>query len=168
MAKRPEFEPSLGLDRRQLLASAVAVTAAGIVPNAEAAGATSSAQAVKVTKIPASDVSALNVCAATARKIQEIVARNRIRQEAGLPLLSIPRELRRMKQVADARKFEEFADRHRQAVCDEVLAAMRAARGEANWKPTRLMEGFAFQAQVSRVLREQFQMVRATNETEGC
>ena len=39
--------------------------------------------------------------------------------------------------------FEEFADRHRQAVWEEVLAPVREARGEPNWRPTRLMEGLA-------------------------
>src|ERR1700730_17253882 len=45
---------------------------------------------------------ALNVCASTARKIEEVAERNRIREEAGLPVLSIPRELRRMIQTAHA------------------------------------------------------------------
>jgi hypothetical protein len=160
MARPKQSEASLSLDRRQWLASAAAVTAAGIVPNAKSAGATNSAQAVKVTKIP--DVPALKVCAGTAQKIQEIASRNIIRAEAGLPLLSIPKELRRMKQVADARKFEEFADQHRQAVCDEVLASARQARGNRQWRPTRLMEGYAFQAQVRKALRARFEATRTS------
>jgi hypothetical protein len=156
MAKRPEFEPSLGLDRRQLLASAAALSI-GTVPDIEAAAqVTNSGPAAPVAEIARSETAAWNVCAGTARKIKEIAARNIIRAEAGLPLLSIPKELRRMKQVADARKFEEFADRHQQAVCDEVLALARQARGNRQWRPTRLMEGYAFQAQVSRILRERF------------
>jgi hypothetical protein len=89
-------------------------------------------------------------------KIEEIAARNIIRAEAGLPLLSIPTELRRMKQVTDAMAFEEFADRHRQAVWEEVLGPMRAAKGDPNWRPTGLLEGLALQAQVSSILRERF------------
>jgi hypothetical protein len=158
MAKQNESNRSLSLDRRQLLATAAAVTAVAIAPNAESAGATSSAQAVKVTKIPASDDSALNVCAATARRIEEIAARNRIREEACLPPPSIPKELRKIKSAEIAAAFEEFADLHRQAVWDEVLAATREARGEPNWRPTRLMEGYAFQAQVGKILRERFEL----------
>jgi hypothetical protein len=157
MARRKQSEPSLSLDRRQLLAATAVVTAAGIVPNAEATAVANASKAAKGVTIPASETPALNVCASIAQKIQEIASRNIIRAEAGLPLLSIPKELRRMKQVADARKFEEFADRHRQAVCDEVLALARQASGEPNWRPTRLMEGYAFQAQVSKILRERFE-----------
>jgi hypothetical protein len=156
MARPKQAEPSVGLDRRQLLAATAVVTAAGIVPNPDAAGATNSAQAAKAATIPASDTPTYNVCASMARRIEEIARRNRIREEARLPLLSIPRELRRMKQIADARAFEEFADRHRHAVWDEVLGPTRESRGEPNWRPTRLMEGYAFQAQVNRILRERF------------
>jgi hypothetical protein len=61
-----------------------------------------------------------------------------------------------MKNVDDAAEFEEFADLHRQAVWEEVLAPVREARGEPNWRPTRSMEGLAFQSRVSKILRERF------------
>jgi hypothetical protein len=128
MATPKQSEPSIGLDRRQLLAATAVVTAARIAPNAEDAGPANSARAVNAATIPVSNVSALNVCASTSRKIEKIAARNIIRAEAGLPLLSIPKELRRMKQITDAMAFEEFADRHRQAVWEEVLAPVREAR----------------------------------------
>jgi hypothetical protein len=99
----------------------------------------------------------LTVCAATARRIEEIAARNRIRQEARLPLLSIPKELRRMKEATVAAKFEVFADAHRATVWDEVLAAKRQASGEPTWHPKGWMEGLAMQAQVSRILRQRFE-----------
>ena len=98
----------------------------------------------------------LNVCAATARRIEEIVARNRIRAEACLPLLSIPKELRRMKEADDATEFERFAAHHRQAVWDEVLRPVREAKDEPTWRPTRFMEGLAYQARVSKILHERF------------
>jgi hypothetical protein len=72
-----------------------------------------------------------NVCASTAQKIEEIAARNIIRAEAKLPLLSIPRELRRMKQVADAAAFEDFADRHRESVWEEVFRPGAGRQGGA-------------------------------------
>jgi hypothetical protein len=153
--------------KRQLLAATAAVTAAGIVPNADAVGAASPAQAANAVTIPASDILALNVCAGTARKIEEIAQRNCIREQAGLPLLSIPNELRKMKQAADAKEFEEFADRHRQAVWNEVLGPMRAARGEPNYRPTRLMEGLAFQAQVGKILREWFKVAQTSPNKSG-
>jgi hypothetical protein len=157
MARLNQSEPSVGLDRRQLLAATAAALGIGTVPGIEAAAeVTNSGPAVPVAEIARSETAAWNVCAGTARKIKEIAARNIIRAEAGLPLLSIPRELRRMKQVTDAMAFEEFADRHSQEVWDEVLAPVREARGEPNYRPTRWMEGLAFQAQVSKVLRERF------------
>jgi hypothetical protein len=159
MAKPKQSEPSLSLDRRQLLATVAVATTVGIAPNAEAAEVANSAQAASVTKTWVSENSPLNVCVGTAaRKIQEIAKRNRVRGEAALPLLSIPRELWRIKSAEIAAEFEQFADRHRQAVWDEVLGSMREARGEPNWRPTNLMEGFAFQAQVSKILRERFEV----------
>jgi hypothetical protein len=91
-----------------------------------------SADALNVPSIPTSEPSPLNVCAAAARRIEEITARNRIRAEACLPLLSIPTELRRMKEAADAAALEAFADANRDTVWDEVLGTKREARGEMN------------------------------------
>jgi hypothetical protein len=162
VAKQSQSEPSLSLDRRQLLAAAAALSI-GNIPGAEAAvEATTSGPAVIVAEIPTSDSPAWNRYAGTAQKIEEIVARNVIRAEAGLPLLSVARELRRMKQAADATAFEQFADLHGQAVWDEVLGPVREARGEPNWRPIRWMEGLAFQAQVGKILRERF--ARATSD----
>jgi hypothetical protein len=157
MATPKQSEPSLSVDRRQLLATAAALSF-GNIPGVEAARAANSGQALTVAEVPTSESPAWNVCASTARKIEEIAARNIIRAEAGLPLLSIPTELRRMKQVTDAMAFEKFADRHRQAVWEEVLGPMRAAKGDPNWRPTGLLEGLALQAQVSSILRERFEL----------
>jgi hypothetical protein len=167
MATPKQSEPSLGLDRRQLLASAAVITAAGIVPKAEAAQAANPGEVANAAELTTSDVPTWNVCAGTARKIKEIAARNIIRAEAGLPLLSVPQELRRMKQVTDAMLFEEFADRHRQAIWEEVLGPVREAKGEPNWRPSRLMEGLAYQSRVSKILRERFKATRTSpNKSE--
>ena len=138
MGGQTQSKSSPSLDRRQLLTSSAAVTVAGIVP------------------METTDPPVLNVCAATARRIEEIVARDQIRHEARLPLLSIPKELRRMKTVDDAAEFEEFAARHRQAVWDEVLRPVREAKDDPTWRPTGFMEGLAYQARVSKILRERF------------
>jgi hypothetical protein len=156
MVRPKQSEPGLGRDRRQLLVSAAAL-GVGNIPGPDAAvEVTNSGPAVTVAEIPTSKIAG-NVCAGTARKIKEIAARNIIRAEAALPLLSVPQELRRMKMVEDAMAFEAFADRHSQAVWEEVLAPVREARGEPNWRPHGLMEGLAFQAQVSKILRERFE-----------
>ena len=55
-----------------------------------------------------------------------------------------------------AAEFEEFADRHRQAVWDEVLTPIREAKGDPNWRPKGMMEGLGYQARVSKVLRQRF------------
>jgi hypothetical protein len=147
-------EHPLTMNRRQLLATAAAIPMSGILPPQV------TADAVPVPSIPTSEPSPLNVCAATARRIEEIVARNRIREQACLPPLSIPKELRRMKEVADAAKFEAFANAHRAAVWDEVLGAKRQASGEPNWYPSGWMQGLAFQSEVSRILRQRFKVTR--------
>ena len=140
----------LTMNRRQLLTTVAVIPMSGILPPQV------SADAVPVPSIPTSEPSPLNLCAATTRRIEEIIARNRIPEEACLPLLSIPKELRRMKEAADATEFEEFADVHRGAAWDEVLAAKREARGEPNWHPSGWMEGMALQAQVNKILRQRF------------
>ncbi len=121
MAKPTQFE---GLDRRQLLALSAGVAVSSIVPETQSVQATSPAVVIAVASRPALDCSALNVCAVTVRRLKEIAERNRIRKEAGLPLLSITKELRRMKSVDDEAEFEGFAAIHKRRVWDEVLATL--------------------------------------------
>ena len=161
MAKPIQSEPALSLDRHQLLSSAAAIAATGIVPCYEQAEAAKSAELAGVAKILIPE-RAWNVCAATARRIVEIAKRNRIREEAGLPLLSIAKELRRMKTAEDQAKFEAFAAVHQTAVWDEVLLPECKRRGQPNWRPSSFMEGLAFQSQVNKVLHDQFKVARAT------
>src|SRR6516225_10772508 len=123
----------LTMNRRQLLTTVAAIPMSGILPPQV------TADAVPVPRIPTSEPFPLNLCAATARHIEEIIVRNRIREEACLPLLSIPKELRRMKTEAETVAFEAFANAHRGAVWDEVLTIKREARGEPNWHPSGWM-----------------------------
>lgn len=141
-----------GLNRRQLLGSAAGLVIVGVAPSIDVSEGADSAEVAA----PADTPVVLNVCPATAARIAEIAARNRIREEAGLPLLSVARELRRMKNAADAAEFEVFAARHRTAVWDEVLVPERDRRGQSDWRPTSFMEGLGYQAQVSRILRQRF------------
>ena len=157
MAK--SIQPPLSLDRRQLLTSAAVIAATGIVPSYE------QVKAATPSELGGSaEIQTWNACAGTARKIAEIAKRNQIREEAGLPLLSIAKELRRMKTAEEQAEFEAFAAVHRRAVWDEVLAPERKRRGQPDWRPTSFMEGLAFQSQVNKMLREQFK-ARATTSS---
>jgi hypothetical protein len=156
MAKPFQSQTALGLDRRQLLTSAAAIAATGIVPRYAQVKTANPAELGSTTEIPT-----WNVCAATARRMAEIAERNRIRQEAGLPLLSIAKELRRMKTAEDRAEFEAFADVHRKAVWDAVLSPERKRRGQPDWRPSSFMEGLVFQSRVSKILHEQFKAIQA-------
>ena len=156
MARTIQSELTVSLDRRQLLTSAAGVVAAGILPGSDQVQAVNQTEAVCSASTPEWESPLLNVCAATARRLEEIAERNRIRQDARLPLLSIAEELRRMKEADDAAEFQAFAAIHREAAWDEVLASVRQARGEPDWRPRGWMEGLGYQAQVSRILQERF------------
>jgi hypothetical protein len=124
------------------------------------------AEAPKRTKLlggpasaPALKSPVSNLCAATARRLEEIAERNSIREEAGLPLLSIAKELRRMKKAADAAEFEAFAALHNKPAWDEVLAPERERRGEPDYRPRTFMEGLAFQAEVSKILHQRYLII---------
>ena len=145
-----------GFNRRQLLGSAAGLVTAGIAPGIDQARRGAVPAEVADLRNPEPIPPSLNVCAVTARRLAEIAARNRIREEAGLPLLSMPRELRRMKQAADEVEFETFAAVHSAAVWDEVLAPERNKRGQPDWRPMSLMEGLRFQSLVSRLLHQRF------------
>lgn len=141
-----------GLNRRQLLGSAAGLVAACVAPGISAARGADSAEVTAPARTPVT----LNVCPATARKLAEIAERNRIRQDAGLPVLSITKELRRMKRATDAVEFEAFAEVHSKGVWDEVLAPERSKRGQPDWRPKSFMEGLAYQNRVSRILHQRF------------
>ena len=156
MAEQIQSKPTLIINRRRLLASGTALAASGVVPKADPVEAGHTTEAMTGTSFPMTETPGWNVCAVTARRLQEIAARNKIRGEAGLPLPSIPRELRRMKDAADTTEFETFADAHRSAIWEEALAPMREAKGDPNWRPRSWMDGMGLQAKVSRILRERF------------
>jgi hypothetical protein len=140
----------LSIDRRRLLTSAAAVTAAAIAPDANSA-ARPFVQLSQVT----SEAGPANVSAATARRLLEIARRNELRREANLPLLSIAKELRRMKDQETREEFERFEAAYGRAVWDEVLRPRREAEGNPRWRPT-WMEGMRYQTQVNKILWEQF------------
>ncbi len=101
----------LNIDRRRLLISAAARPAASIVPEIQGGDPLNRAGAAQPLS-PLTTLPALNVCPGTARRLLEIARRNEFRQDAGLPLLSVVRELRRMKRQEDLEEFERFAAAH--------------------------------------------------------
>jgi hypothetical protein len=146
------------IDRRRLLISTAAFATYSIEPDlecGEAARLTTAAQPFS----SAPGVQGLNVCAATARRLLEIEQRNLLRAEANLPLLSIPKELRRMKTKEVSREFERFAAAHSGAVSEELLKRRRDGLGNPNWRPNSL-GGMCYQSQVRKILWEQFYSVR--------
>ena len=143
----------LSMNRRCLLTSAAAMTAAGIVPGADPANASVVLPSALTPEVPV-----LNVSAATARRLLEIARRNEVRRQAGLPLLSIPEELRRMWLQQELVEFERFEAAHGAAVWEQVLEPRRGVGRE----PKRLswIEGVWYQKQVREILRKQFSEAR--------
>jgi hypothetical protein len=79
--------------------------------------------------------------------------------EANLPLLSIAKELRRMKQREVSKEFERFAAVHGRAAWEEVLKRRRDAEGNPSWSPNSL-EGMCYESQVRKIIWEQFSLAR--------
>jgi len=95
-----------------------------------------------------------------------IERRNEIRREAQLPLLSIPKELRRMKTQEVSKEFERFAAAHNKAVWEDILKRRRDVEGNPNWRPNSL-EGMCYQSQVRKIVWEQFYLARPSLPLEG-
>jgi hypothetical protein len=163
----PDRSEPLDIDRRQvLLASAAALTVAGMTLVAETAKTIEPAQDIDLTNaLPvSSEAWASNISEATAFRIQEIEARNRLREEVGLPLLSIPKELRRMKTIADQDVFRRFEEAHGNEVWQEVLKPIRDEKNDPDWRPG-WMQSVALQNDYYRLLRQRF---RAAGFAQSC
>lgn len=144
----PEF---VGLSRRTLLASAAAMSAASIAPFAKPSEA--SARAPKNSALAFEYFATPST--AMAKRLAEIARRNELRREVGLPLLSIPRELRRMKTAEADADFARFSEAFRSRVAEETLGQIREQLGQPDWKPQGMLSGggMAFEAEVSRKLK---------------
>jgi hypothetical protein len=145
------------INRRQLLTSAATIPVAGIAPDILHTEAPAKTEIFpkKAVASPYVKASGSEFDAVTVLSLREIADRNRIRHEAGLPLLSVPKELRRMKEAGDAEKFRKFADAHRKSVHDEMLVRARRQCADPNWAPTGVLSGggLAFGAQVDEQMR---------------
>ena len=154
MGKRISPEALAVLDRRQLLRGVAAATAISAMPASELAVA--APREIEATNLAGGS----RFSSATCSRLQEIAVRNRLRKEAGLPLLSVAKELRRMKTVADEERFGQFAALHRQAVWDEVFNLVRDEIGDPNWSPTGWIAATGFQARVDGILRHRYRRFR--------
>jgi hypothetical protein len=156
----PDFP--LSINRRRLMAAAAAVTATGILSGVKLADA--AAADVLQSSALTLEAERANCCAATARRLVEIARRNEIRREAKLPLLSIPEELRRMKEHEDGElrriEFEQFEAQYQKEVWDAVLRPRREAKGDPNWFPRNWSEGVQYQFDVHKILRERLAAAR--------
>jgi hypothetical protein len=151
----------LNFDRRQLLTSAATITVAGIARDIPHADDLAKSGIPQPTQASSPSPTQCNFGSVTVLRLREIAERNRIRREARLPLLSVPKELRRMKEVADTERFREFADAHRKTVYIKMLARMRRQSGDPNWAPTGLLSGggMSCAAQVERQIRKLYRPI---------
>ena len=147
----------LSINRRRLMTAAAAVTASGVLPGVKRAAAAAASDLFQSPPLTL-EVEPGNFCAATARRLVEIALRNELRQEAKLPLLSVPKELRRMKKQQELEEFDRFEAAYGKAVWEEVLKARREAEGNPNWRPSWI-EGVRYQTEVYKIFREQFYVI---------
>jgi hypothetical protein len=131
------------LSRRQLLGSAATITIGGIASNVtfDAHERSEISQEAKALAPLSKEAQAQHFCAVTLLRLRKIAERNNARQEAGLPLLSVPKELRRMKEAADAEKSRNFAEAHRKNIYQKMLARVRRQRGDPQWAPIGMLSG---------------------------
>ena len=119
------------INRRRLLTSATAVMAAAIMP---LPGEPGEAAAIQPGPL-APEAPAQMFSAANAKRLLEITRRNSLRKEAGLPLLSVTKEIRLMKNVETGERFPEFSATFRNRVRDKALARIQPWQNDAYWKP---------------------------------
>jgi hypothetical protein len=141
----------LDINRRHLLTSAATTAVVGIARNIPRASFIAHSELTP----PYPELQPGNFSNITSLRLREIAERNSIRQEAGLPLLSVPKELRRMKEAADAEKFRAFVEANRKRVYAKMHRRMRRRSGDSNWTPSGVLSGGGlwFSAQVDRQLR---------------
>jgi hypothetical protein len=160
-------EQVLKIDRRRLLTTSAAMTAASLAPDVTP---TDAALVVSIQSGSTTTAPALKVCVRTAARLAEIERRNELRCEAKLPVLSIARELRRMKEEDDRQKFSEAFEpliaKHSKAVWNEVLKPRREVLCDPNWKPKCWSEVVGYQGEVYRILRERFEMERERQKAD--
>jgi hypothetical protein len=153
---RPDFP--LNIDRRRLMTAAATVTTTAILPGVKFPDVAAAADGLQPPPLT-HQAEPTNLSAATARRLLEIACRNELRQEANLPLLSIAKELRRMKKQEELEEFGRFEAAYGKAVWEEVLKSRREAEGNPNWRPS-WMDGVRYQSEANKILRQKFDAAR--------
>ena len=92
--------------------------------------------------------------------IAEVEERNRHRKAAGLPLLSVAKEARKIYEAKRQADFDRFVSTSplRPAIEDELLAEERLIRNDPTWVPTGVLSGggWAFAVAVRNRLRQHY------------
>ncbi len=73
--------------------------------------------------------------------------------------LSIPQELRRIKNAEAYANFAKFSEALRKRVQQKMLARTRRRIGDPKWKPAGMISGMAFEYEVSRELRKVYERI---------
>ncbi len=141
------------LHRRDFLATAAALATSG------AARGIKSAPVSATTPISSAALSIPASYTNASTHLAEIARRNLLRQESGLPLLSISKELRRIKTAEASATFAKFCDAFREPVKEKVLARFRRRCGDPNWVPNGMLSGTAFEYEASRELRKLYEWI---------
>jgi hypothetical protein len=143
-----------GINRQKLLATAAVGTLTGVAPALpviDAEVTPSAAQGV----LAAPDVPALNLSATMAKRVKDIAQRNAVRAGAGLPLIPLVPELRRMKKVELEAAFARFEAAHDNAVLEAIIKRRREEIGDPSWTP-RWAESVAIGNRVRGILLQRF------------
>jgi hypothetical protein len=91
-----------------------------------------------------------------AQSAEEINARNRLREESGLPPLRLIEELERLKAAYDRSQFNDCMQGPlREIVETRLLAKIRRKSGNPYWRPTGVLSGggLSFHVRVRKVMR---------------
>jgi hypothetical protein len=87
---------------------------------------------------------------------RQIEQRNQLRQEAGLPPVSVSAELRKLYQHQRHAEFEQFfyTSPLRKRVEHKLLSRLRRRFNDPTWVPTGVLSGgWAFHAEVRKIMR---------------
>jgi hypothetical protein len=98
-----------------------------------------------------------------ARAKATIGERNRTRETAKLPPLSVKQELQRMKAAYDQNRFEEFMRSPLKEVVEQkLLARMRRRGGDPEWLPTGFLSGggYLFHVRVRKIMKRLYRRRR--------
>jgi hypothetical protein len=91
---------------------------------------------------------------AVAPWLAQIARRNELRRQAGLPLLSVATELRRIKSSQTDQRFATFAAAFQPRVRAKLLSRRRRLCSDPTWRPTGWFAGIEFESSVSGQLHK--------------